>query len=158
MKRWIVTLAGMALFAAAFFLPAVRSPGTSAGSGPMIGWMCALVAASATGGIFRASAATIQGKEVPGIVCLILSGWVNPLVVFYLVASIWRRLITIRRVLAAAILVCIAATWIFFFKAPMIPLIGHYLWVAGALMILAGEILRWAPAKENSECMPPQPQ
>jgi hypothetical protein len=138
MKRWIVTLAGIALFAAAFFLPAVRSPGSGAGSRPMVGWMCAFVAASATGGIFRASASTIQGKDVPGIVCLILSGWVNPLVVFYLFASIWPRLVAIRRVLAAAILVCIAATWIFLFKAPMIPLIGHYLWVAGALIILSG--------------------
>jgi hypothetical protein len=151
MKRWIVTLAGIALFAAAFFLPAVRSPGTGAGSRPMVGWMCALVAASATGGIFRASAATIQGKDVPGIVCLILSGWVNPLVVFYLIASIWRRLVTIRRVLAAAILTCIAASWIFFFKAPMIPLIGHYLWAAGALVILAGEFFGRPRAQDNKE-------
>jgi hypothetical protein len=32
MKRWIVTFAGIALFVTAFFLPAVRSPGTGAGS------------------------------------------------------------------------------------------------------------------------------
>jgi hypothetical protein len=151
MKRWIVTLVGMALFAAAFFLPAARSPGTGAGSGPMVGWMCALVAASSTGGIFRASAGTFQGKDVPGIICLILSGWVNPLVVFYLVASIWARMVAIRRVLAAAILACIAATWIFFFKAPMIPLIGHYLWVAGALLILSGEFFVRTRVQDNKE-------
>jgi hypothetical protein len=142
MKRWIVRLAGLAIFVAAFFLPAVRSPGTGSGSGPMLGWMCALVAASATGGIFHASAATIQGKDVLGIVCLILSGWVNPLVVLYLVFSIWSSLVRIHRALAAAILICLVATWVFLFKAPMIPLVGHFLWVAGAFLILSGELVR----------------
>lgn len=151
MKRWIVTLAGIALFAAAFFLPAVRSPGTGPGSGPMPGWFCALFAASATGGLFRATAANIQAKDVLQVVCVVLSGWVNPLVVFYLVVSLWRRLVTIRRVLAASIMVCLVATWIFLFKAPMIPLIGHYMWVAGALLILSGEFFRRNPAKLDEE-------
>jgi hypothetical protein len=151
MKRWIVRLVGLAIFVAAFFLPAVRSPGAGAGSGPMVGWMCALVAASATGGIFHISAAGLQGKDTVGIVCVILSGWVNPLVFFYLVFSIWPGLVRIHRVLATAILVCIAATWIFLFKAPMVPLIGHFLWVAGASIILAGEVLGRAPAKDNEE-------
>jgi hypothetical protein len=151
MKQWIVRLVGLAIFVAAFFLPAVRSPGTGPGSGPIVGWMCALVAASATGGIFRISAAAAQGQNAFGIVCLILSGWVNPLVVFYLVFSIWPSLVRIRRVLAVAILVCFAATWVFLFKAPMIPLFGHFLWVAGALIILAGEVLGRAPTKDNKE-------
>jgi hypothetical protein len=151
MKRWIVTFAGIALFVTAFFLPAVRSPGTGAGSGPMLGWMCALVASSATGGIFHASSASIEGKDVLRIACLILSGWVNPLVFFYLIASIWRRLGTIRRVLGAAVMLCLIASWIFLVKAPMIPLIGHYLWAAGALLILSGEFFGRTPAKVNDE-------
>jgi hypothetical protein len=149
MKRWIVRLAGIVLFVTAFFLPAVRSPGAGPGSGPMSGWMCALAAASATGGIFRVSAATMQGQDAIGIVSLILSGWVNPLVFFYLVASIWRRLVTIRRVLAVAILACIIATWVFLFKAPMIPLVGHFLWVVGAFLILSGEIFGRNPSKDS---------
>ena len=151
MKRWIVRLVGFAIFVAAFFLPAVRSPGTSAGSGPMLGWMCALVAASATGGVFHISAATAQGQDAFGIICLILSGWVNPLVFFYLVFSIWLSLVRIHRGLAVAILVCLAATWVFLLKAPMIPLIGHYLWVAGVLIILTVEVLGRAPAKDSKE-------
>jgi hypothetical protein len=77
---------------------------------------------------------------VVGLICLILSGWVNPLVLLYLVFSIWRRFVRIRRVLAAAVVVCIMATWVFFFKSAMIPLVGHFVWVAGGLMILAGEV------------------
>lgn len=145
----IVRLVGIVLFAAAFFLPAARDAGAGPGSGPMTGWMCAFVAGSATAGIFHLSAAGLQGKDVQGVICLILSGWVNPLVLLYLVFSIWRRFVRIRRVLAAAILICIAATWVFFFKSAMIPLVGHFLWVAGAFMILAGEVLGRAPTKEN---------
>jgi hypothetical protein len=31
------------------------------------------------------------------------------------------------------------ATWIFFAKAPMYPLIGHFLWVGGTLVMLSPE-------------------
>jgi hypothetical protein len=40
---------------------------------------------------------------------------------------------------------------VFFAKAPMVPLIGHFLWVAGALLILAGEIVPRAPKKNIKE-------
>lgn len=146
----IIKIAGVVLFAAAFFLPAVRSVGTGPGSGPMVGWVCAFFAGAATAGIFHLDAAW-QGKDVVGSVCLILSGWVNPLVLLYLVFSISRRFVLLRRILAVAILVCFAATWAFLAKAPMVPLVGHFLWVAGASMILAGEVTRRHPEKDNKQ-------
>jgi hypothetical protein len=138
----ILRLAGTVLFVVAFFLPAVRDAHSTGGPGspPMSGWMCATVAMSASAGIPHLASGTTQGKELLGILCLILSGWVNPLVLLYLFLCIWRKLVWIRRVLAAAILICFVASWVFLFKAPMIPLIGHFLWVAGALMILFGEV------------------
>jgi hypothetical protein len=146
----VVRIAGIVLFVVAFFLPAVRPGGTDTGPGssPMVGWSCALIAAASTGGIFHLEAAW-QGKDAAGAICLILSGWVNPLVIFYLAFSIWPRFVLIRRVLAVAILVCFVATWVYLFKAPMVPLIGHFLWVAGALMILAGEIVGLLPARNQ---------
>ncbi len=139
----IVRLAGIVVFVVAFFLPAVRDPHTTSGPGsaPVSGWMCALVAGAASAGIFHINQPGLGGKDELGVICLILSGWVNPLVLLYLLFCIWRKFVRIRRVLAVAILICFAATWVFLFKAPMIPLIGHFLWVAGALMILAGEIV-----------------
>jgi len=148
----ILRIVGFIVFVAAFFLPAVRPGGmdTGPGTGPMVGWSCALVAAAATGGILHLASAW-QGKDFLGSICLLLSGWVNPLLLFYLAFCIWPKLVGIRRGLAFAILVCFAATWTFLFKAPMVPLIGHYLWVAGALMILSGEVVRRAPAKNGQE-------
>jgi hypothetical protein len=90
----------------------------------------------------------MQGKDLLGAACLILSGWVNPLVVLYLFFCIWRKFVRIRRVLAEAIVICFVATWIFLVKAPMVPLIGHFLWVAGALMILVGEVAGSIPKRE----------
>lgn len=138
----IVRLAGIALFVAAFFLPAVRDAHTASGTVPlpMSGWVCATVAISASAGIPHLASGTGQAKDLPGALCLILSGWVNPLMLMYLVFCIWRKFVRIRRVLAVAILLCFIATWVFLIEAPMVPLIGHFLWVAGALMILFGEV------------------
>ena len=149
----IVRAVGILLFAVAFFLPAVRDAHTVTGSGaaPMTGWMCATVAGSASAGILHLFAPGGQAKETAGILCLILSGWVNPLVLLYLLFCIWRKFVRIRRVLAIAILICFAATAFFLFKAPMIPLIGHFLWVAGALMILSGEVVGSVPLQKAKE-------
>ena len=143
----IIRLVGIVLFVVAFFLPAVRDAHTASGPGslPMSGWMCATVAISASAGIFHLVSGAMQGKDLLGAVCLILSGWVNPLVLLYLFFCIWRKFVRIRRVLAVAILVCFVATWIFLAKVPMVPTIGHFLWVAGGLMILFGEVARLVP-------------
>jgi hypothetical protein len=114
----------------------------------MSGWMCATVAISASAGILHLVSGAMQGKDLLGAACLILSGWVNPLVVLYLFFCIWRKFVRIRRVLAEAIVICFVATWIFLVKAPMVPLIGHFLWVAGALMILVGEVAGSIPKRE----------
>jgi hypothetical protein len=34
-----------------------------------------------------------------------------------------------------------AATWIFFAVEHLVPLIGHFLWIGGVLLILAPEVL-----------------
>ncbi len=147
----IVRLLGIVVFVTAFFLPAVRDGHASSGPGsaPIAGWTCAMVAISASAGILHLVSGAMQGKELLGACCLILSGWVNPLVLLYLFFCIWRKFVRIRRVLAVAILICFVATWVFFVKAPMVPLIGHFLWVAGALMILSGEVAGLFPARET---------
>jgi len=72
----------------------------------------------------------------------VLGGLVNPMLALYL-AFFRPRFVRLRRILAGAIAACLIATWIFFAINQFLPLIGHVLWVAGILMILAGE---FAPA------------
>jgi len=44
-----------------------------------------------------------------------------------------------RRIVAGVILLFILGTWVFFAVYPLVPLVGHFLWIAGILLILAGE-------------------
>jgi hypothetical protein len=141
MKSLIIRLAGIAIFAVAFILPAVRSADSGPGSGPYVGWTCAGFAIAASAGIPHLfTAGALQDKEALGALCLILSGWINPLVLLYLLFCIWKKLVLVRRLLAVAILVCIVATWVFFAKASMHPLIGHFLWIGGIVLVLSPEV------------------
>jgi hypothetical protein len=141
MKGHIVRIFGIVLFVVAFFLPAVRTPGSGPEAGPFVGWVCAVSALIASAGIIHLGAA-LQGKDAVGAISLILSGWVNPLLLLFLIFSIRANWVRTRRGLAAAILVCLAATWVFLFKAPMTPLVGHFLWVAGIAAILGAQFVR----------------
>ena len=156
----IARVVGVVLFAIAFFLPAVRSVETSGpGSGPEPGYVCAMVAIAITGRIFKAIGA--PGKDALGVFTIILSGWLNPLILAYLAFLPWPRFLITRRILAAGTVICLVATWIFFADSQMVPLIGHFFWAAGALLIVAGEIVPKPKAEEsptnesNSNCRPP---
>jgi len=133
----LIRLAGFLIAAVAFALPAVKGADAGPGSGPYSGWLCAVTAASATGGLIRSG--LNLGNDALGSLCLVLSGWVNPLVVMYLLFLLGARFVVVRRVVAAGILACLIATWVFLVKAPMIPLVGHFLWVGGIFLMLAPE-------------------
>jgi hypothetical protein len=129
---------GLAVFAVAFFLPSVAQ-----GSGsPLKGWQCAVITLSAL----------IEARTWHSLMFLAaLSGLINILILPYLVftlipplrASSALRLV--RTVLADLILLCMIATWVFFLTGHFVPLIGHALWIVGALLILSAEPRRRMP-------------
>jgi len=130
-SRWlgILRLVGYFVFLAAFFLPACREPGAS---DSFRGAFCAWVTIINT---FNHEA--WKTKD-----CLaILSGWINPLMLLYVACLFSRRLRAARLVLAGAVLLFLAGTWVYFYLAPMTALIGHILWVAGILMIVSGDLV-----------------
>ena len=141
MKRAIVRVTGIVVFVAAFFLPAVRTAGSGTGTAPFVGWVCAVSALMATAGLLHLGQA-LQGKDAVGAISLMFSGWVNTLVLLYLVFCIRSSWARVRHGLAAAILLCLLATWVFLFKAPMTPLVGHFLWVGGIVAILGAEFVK----------------
>lgn len=122
---------GFCIFTAAFFLPACRDFGADAASADtFMGWECARTTA--------ALAVEPDTFDSP-LFLAFMSGWINPLVLGYLTTGIVPRLTKVHRPIAALILVCILATWVFFAVARFTPLIGHVLWIAGALLILTPE-------------------
>jgi hypothetical protein len=129
---WVLRLLGFCIFVLAFFLPAIRAgEGTSAIV--FQGWKCASIALTETVAFFGKSAGGAPSFEV---LLVAISGWINPLVPLLLLFSFSRSLLIVRRILAVVVVLCMAATWTFFAIQKVAPLIGHMLWIAGALLVL----------------------
>jgi hypothetical protein len=130
----IARILGYLVFLAAFFLPAVRQVTTPGAGVPEVykGWFCAWITI-----INTLNRESWQSKESLAI----LSGWINPLMLLYVGFLFSRRLRTARRVIAVIILLFMIATWTYFALAPLVPLIGHVLWIVGILLIVAGDFV-----------------
>lgn len=128
----IARLVGICIYVWAFFLPAVREVITPGGDPPTVlqGSRCAWI--------------TLVNTLNPEIwhskySLAILSGWINPLLLLYLLFLLFPSLRWPRRIVAGAIVAFIAGTWVFFYLHPLVPLVGHVLWIVGIVLILAGE-------------------
>ncbi len=157
MKVWLVRLAAIVIFAVSFALPAVRigPPGDGGISQP--GYKCAVYAS-----VFAFSGlAHLHWSELSrDSILLPMSGLVNYLFLVIFVLSFWPRLVRTRLIVGALVLACFAATWDFFAANQLAPLAGHYLWVAGALLLVAPDVAmalrRRPPASPNpGEISPP---
>jgi hypothetical protein len=139
MKRTVITgrILGLLVFIAAFFLPAVREIATPGGDAPdvFLGSRCAWMT------LVNTFSHEIWHSKY---FLAVLSGWINPLLLLYLFLLLFPRLFWPRRILAGAIVAFIAGTWVLFAIIPLVPLIGHVLWIAGILLILAGEAMKRA--------------
>jgi hypothetical protein len=123
-------LAGYFVYLVAFFLPACRQPSQAGTHEGYVGYFCAWVTI-----INTLNREIWRTKDALAV----LSGWINPLMLLYVAFLFSKKLRAARRSIAALIVLFILDTWIYFYLAPMTPLIGHFLWIAGILMILAGE-------------------
>ena len=125
---------GFCVYVAAFFLPACREAATLANTAPDVfrGYNCAWMTLVNT-----FSAELWHSKYFLAV----LSGWINPLILLYLLLLLFPRLLWPRRIVAGTIVLFIAGTWVLFDLVPLVPLIGHILWIAGILLILAGEAI-----------------
>lgn len=131
----IARILGCFVYVTAFFLPAVREVATPGFGAPEMlrGSRCAWI--------------TLVNSLSPEMwhskyFLAVLSGWINPLILLYLIFLLLPKFRLPRRIVAGVIVVFIASTWVFFALYPLVPLVGHFLWIAGILLILAGEAIR----------------
>jgi hypothetical protein len=147
--RPIFWAAGLILFVAAFFLPAVRMPPSTGPSGwgpgtrstDFPGWECAAITPIFTVRLLQSVIEPQRSPQDapvwPELLLLAISGWVNPLLLFYLLSCVVRKLRGCRRYLAGLIVLALIATWIFLAREHFTPLLGHYLWVMGIALTVA---------------------
>jgi hypothetical protein len=128
----ICRIIGVVTFAAAFLLPACREAGpVNTFTNTFNGWECARITFT--------SAFQKESYESWNFLA-VMSGLINELILIYLVFSFLPQFKKVRRSLAVAVLVCMAATWAFFWISNLVPLIGHFMWIVGALMIVGGDL------------------
>jgi hypothetical protein len=146
--RWGVLatrLVGLSIFVLAFFLAAVRLGAAGDPTASVFsGWKCASLALNETVALFGNS---VKGAPPMAACLMAASGWLNPLIGIDLLLSLWRGALVVRRIVGVLVLVCMAATWIFFVEEKLSPLLGHFLWIAGALLIPLPDVLPARSAK-----------
>lgn len=144
--RWgvlVSRLLGLAIFVLAFFLSGVRSgPAGDLTAIVYPGYKCATLALSETATLFGN---TVQGHAPLPAYMLAVSGWLNPLIAIDLLLSLFRKALLPRRLVGGLVIVCMAATWTFFVEQTLTPLVGHFLWILGALLIVLPDAL---PARD----------
>ena len=132
--RWILFLAGIALFAFSFTLPAIRET-AKPGATPnvMQGYDCAVTALLVPWG---KDGFTIMRSDPLSYFSILLSGWINPLfvlaVIFVLVRRAWRINSAFRIVVSLLFIFC----WVVFFKIHFRADTGYWVWMAGVLLAL----------------------
>ena len=120
---------GACVFLGSFFLPAVTMlpDGSWGPHGPVPGWKCAIFAP-----VMFLSMFSDGGRHAVGLALTGISGLVNPLLLVYLVATgPWRSR------LAWLTLIGLIASFPAQAANHMSPLPGCFVWVAGALLLLA---------------------
>jgi hypothetical protein len=129
----IARIVGLCIYVWAFFLPAVREIATPGNDAPEMlrGSRCAWI--------------TVINSLKPEMwhskyFLAILSGWINPLLVLYLIFLLFPIFRWPRRIAAGFIAAFMIGTWIFFAIYPLVPLVGHFLWIGGIVLVLAGEV------------------
>jgi hypothetical protein len=129
---WLIRILGLAVFALAFFLRALAT--SPHDSNPLIGWQCAKIALELP-----------FNHEDPvdlNLVLVTLSGWLNVFLLIYLILTFFKKLQTLRRIFIVLLIASIFSTWLFFFREHYTPLIGHYLWILGTLIVITPEFFR----------------
>ena len=127
--KWLIRVVGLAVFAVAFLLPALGLDAHD--EHPLMGWKCASIALTMP-----------FSKEASfnlDVLLVAMSGWLNFFVLLYLVLSAINKLKKVRWVLIGLSALSMISTWVFFGRQHYIPLMGHFLWIAGAVIIIFPE-------------------
>ena len=134
-NRWIgpvLRLVGLAIFVLAFLQPAVQHEGTM-----LPGWKCATIAATETMTLFGKPG---KGHHELFEYLVAFSGWINPLIVLTLIAAPIRALRILRQIFAVIVVLCMIGTWVLFAQQHIEPLVGHFMWIGGAIVFLIPEV------------------
>src|SRR5258708_16745788 len=139
---WMVVCVGLVVYGGAFFLQAV---GDLQSAGGVRGYICAEI-----------TLVTPWGHDGWGVLhdypvrylCLLISGWINPVFVITTVLLLIKRALKLAGVLRIILLMMIPFCWAVFHYEHLRPRIGHFLWILGMLLVLFANKFRPAPGRQ----------
>jgi len=149
----LAKIIGIFLFIVSFFLPAVANSYAKSPTDYLItsnaqpGWECAVLTLYGTARLF-----VPDPSDEAATLFFVVSGWITPLVIVF---AIFPDRNKAKRIVAAALPFLLVAPLLFFASAtksgwgpdPFRPLIGHYVWTMGCLLIFTPQYARMLGAR-----------
>jgi hypothetical protein len=131
LKRNLLLLIGLAIYAASFFLPAISS--SSAAGGAVRGYLCAWITLTVPWGH---DGMNVFHDKPFVYIAILLSGWTNLVFLITTVLILMsppKKLLAICRVL---LLIMLACSWFILYQLKFVPREGHYIWIFGMLLVV----------------------
>lgn len=155
----LAKIIGIIFFIVSFFLPAVTTGYAHSPAEHLItnnankGWECAALTLFGTVRLF-----VPDRSDEAATFFFVVSGWITPLVIVF---AIFPDRNKVKRIVATALPFLLVAPLLFFASAtksgwgpdPFRPLIGHYVWTVGCLLIFTPQYARMlgATSKKGDE-------
>lgn len=131
--RWTALLAGIAMFAVSFMLPAVKEASASPSSPGVRGFTCAVLTLEmpwSKDGRDQLHQAPLQYFSI------LFSGWINPAFVLALLLILLRPQWLAGTMLTYLVTLMFVFCWIVFYQLKLYPRQGYFLWMFGILLAL----------------------
>ena len=133
-KRSHILCIGLLLYVVSFFLPALAGRVVTSDYAP--GWACAFYSVTLSWGDLPFPRGGYFGDKVFEWVSLLISSWIN-LMFLAALAFTWKgkpsRVASVLRIIVVAM---IPFCWVVFVYEESYPREGHFVWIAGMLLVL----------------------
>lgn len=138
--RWTALLAGVAMFAVSFVLPAVKDASASPSSPGVPGFTCAVLTLQMP---WSKDGRDLRNQAPVQYFSILFSGWINPVFVLALLLILIRPQWLAGAMLTYVVTAMFVFCWIVFYQLKLYPRQGHFLWMFGILLALySSRILR----------------
>jgi hypothetical protein len=142
--KWIFLIAGLALFAFSFTLPAIKEiPKPGATGSTLMGYNCAALALRLPWG---KEGITFLHNDPVAYFSVLISGWINPVFLLGLLVLLVRPQSRLSWVFRLLIPLMFVACWIVFQKIHFYAYTGFYAWMCGILMAMFSDLWVKRPA------------
>lgn len=131
--RWIALLAGIAMFAVSFILPAVKEASAGSSASGVPGYTCAVLTLEMP---WTRDGRDVLKESPLRYFSILFSGWINPAFIVTLLLVLIKPRWLASTVLTYVVTFMFIFCWIVFYQWHLYPRQGYFLWMVGILLAL----------------------